>query len=358
MLGAGCRLLPWLLLFLTTTVFLALVFGQNQTSGARESLSYISNDAARRGIYLIDLRSRLTHRLPFSAEGIYRSPTWSPDGRWLAFVMEVRGGRRLLFVAGTEASKVYALTQHESEDFSPTWSPDGRWLAFVSNRDGQQDIYRLDARCLAESTDCAARAENLTLTTTNEAEPAWSPDSRLLAFVSDREQQRDIYILDAAGGSVRNLTNHRAEDFSPAWSPDGARIAFVSDRPRNYEIYVMTIGENEGRARNLTRNRAEEWFPVWSPDGGRLAFISDRAGSYEIYLLTLETGKLSNLTRNETNDFAPVWSPDGGRIAFVSNRGPTQQIYMMELGCVTIPEKCSRQVTFSSAENAMPLWRP
>ena len=85
------------------------------------------------------------------------------------------------------------------------------------------------------------------------------------------------------------------------------RIAFVSDRDGNVEIYVMDAdGSN---LTNLTNNPAYDWLPVWSPDGSRIAFVSDRDGNWEIYVVDADGSNLTNLTNNPADDLLPAWSP-------------------------------------------------
>ncbi|HEX9641436.1 MAG TPA: hypothetical protein VGB13_08990 [Candidatus Krumholzibacteria bacterium] len=157
--------------------------------------------------------------------------------------------------------------------------------------------------------------------------PAWSRDGRTIVFVSWRDGNGEVYAMDADGGGPRNLTQHPAKDVRPAWSPDGRRIAFVSRRDGNYEVYVMNA-DGSGK-RNLTRDRARDVFPTWSPDGRRIAFLRARLYSnrvrglgvnrfhgYHLYVMNADGSGLRRLTQNFTGKYQLVWSPDGRTIYF------------------------------------------
>ena len=104
-----------------------------------------------------------------------------------------------------------------------------------------------------------------------------------IAFVSDRDRNEEIYVMNADGSNLRNLTRNPAIDSFPAWSPDGRRIAFLSRRDGNDEIYVM---DAKGRnTRNLTKNPSVDQLPSWSPSGEHIAFSTDRDGNLEIYVM-------------------------------------------------------------------------
>ena len=248
------------------------------------------------------------------------SPSWSADGRSIAFEFE-RDGNAEIYVMDADGGNLRNLTNHSADDYFPSWSADGRSIAFTSKRDGNAEIYVMDAD--------GGNLRNLTNHSANDWYPSWSADGRSIAFDSERDGNAEIYVMDADGGNLRNLTNHSANDYFPSWSADGRSIAFDSERDGNAEIYVMDAdGSN---LRRLTNNSADDYFPSWSADGRSIAFTSERDGNREIYVMDADGGNLRNLTNHSANDWYPSWSADGRSIAFVSRRDGNSEIYVMDL---------------------------
>ena len=205
-------------------------------------------------------------------------------------------------------------------------------IAFVSKRDGNFEIYVMDAD--------GVNPRRLTNNPAEDLAPSWSPDGKRIAFISDRDGHPDrapgwftseIYVMDADGGNEQNLTNHPSDDRSPSWSPDGTRIAFQSyrDNDRNHNIEIYVINADGGNLQRLTNNLAADENPAWSPDGEQIVFESAREGHFidldenitdEIYVMDADGGNQRRLTENRNNDWDPVWSPDGKRIAFAADR--------------------------------------
>jgi Tol biopolymer transport system component len=189
---------------------------------------------------------------------------------------------------------------------TPAWSPDGRKLAFVSDRDGNAEIYVMNADGSAQ--------ENLTRQPANDSHPSWSRDGQKLAFVSRRDGNAEIYVMNADGSGRRNLTRTPSSDLDPVWSPDGRAIAFVQkkcvpSRPcaTAYETYLYVVNADGSGLRRLTTHPAHLFNPSWSADGktiryGRSLVYADGSGHRE-------------LPRNVP--LAGAWSPDGQRIAVV-----------------------------------------
>ena len=183
-------------------------------------------------------------------------------------------------------------------------------LAFVSGRDGNPEIYTMNA-------DGSAQAR-LTNNGAIDDDPRWSPDGQSIAFVSTRGGTFEIYVMNADGSTQTRLTNNSLQDDSPVWSPDGQKIAFV----RGQEIHVMNA---DGSAQTKLTGGAGDRGPQWSPDGQKIVFFSSRDGNDEIYTMNADGSGQTRLTNNTRSDGFPMWSPNGQKIAF----GGGHEIYVM-----------------------------
>tara|TARA_Y100001970_G_scaffold218034_2_gene267255 strand:- start:17916 stop:19193 length:1278 start_codon:yes stop_codon:yes gene_type:complete len=145
----------------------------------------------------------------------------------------------------------------------------------------------------------------------------WSPDSTKLAFISERDGNPEIYVmerdsLDAlcenSGGNpkqIYRLTDTEEDESDIVWSPDGQRILFVSERDGNKEIYVMDYtGSNETR---LTFNQKDDYDPIWGTDGTSVIFVSELDGDSDIFIMDTEGQSQQRITNNDAIDESPTW---------------------------------------------------
>ena len=270
------------------------------------------------------------------------SPQPSPTSGRIAFNSD-RDGNYEIYAINADGSGVTRLTNNPARDVSPAWSPDGNRIAFVTNRDGNLEIYVMNAD--------GSGVTRLTNNSAVDDSPAWSPDGNRIAFYSTRDGVFEIYVMNADGSGVTRLTNDSAIAGSPAWSPDGNLIAFDSARDGNQEIYVMNA-DGSGVTR-LTNNPARDVSPAWSPDGNRIAFHSNRDRNYEIYAINADGSGVTRLTNNSAFDGWPAWSPDGNRIAFASNSDGNYEIYVMNADGSGVT-----RLTNNSASDYSPAWLP
>ena len=142
-----------------------------------------------------------------------------------------------------DGSQVVRLTDNTVLDLEPSWSPDGRRLAFFTGRDGNNEVYVMNAD--------GSLPLNLTRNPMADTHPAWSPDGRRIAFVSVRDGDGEIFVMNANGSSVRQLTSNDVADATPAWSPDSKRIVYSRflGGGANFDLYVIGA---DGRGARLT----------------------------------------------------------------------------------------------------------
>lgn len=243
-----------------------------------------------------------------------------------------REGNYELYLMGAVGSEPTRLTRDGKFAESPAWSPDGDRIAFAGGRDGNSEIYVLTVPDAFEAGELPG-VIRLTDDSASDGDPAWSPDGGRIAFVSNREGNQDVYVMNADGSGVVNLTQSpAAQDRGPAWSPDGRRIAFDSDRGGNQEIYSMNA---DGSAViRLTLNFVPDSDPAWSPDGDRIAFVCERGGNLEICVIDLDESGPVNLTNDPSADMQPAWSADGQHILYTSDRDGGLDIFILDAGAV------------------------
>ena len=266
-----------------------------------KQVAFVSDEAGDLEINVVDRKgeaiTRLTH-----ITGDDESPLWSPDGRNLAFISN-QDDNAEVYLMDAEGSLPTRITAKSADDSMGDWSPDGQWLAFV--RGGSAEERGLWLR----NPD----GVNLVhLTNENDYDPAWSPNGKHIVFVRETGGNADLFLLSRLKDGTwqdeveqTQLTQQTDDDISPAWSPDSDTIAFVSFRDGNGEIYIM---EDDGSKQlRLTTNEADDLSPVWSPDGRQMAFVSHLYGPGEIFVMDDDGANQRRLTTNDAEDHSPDW---------------------------------------------------
>lgn len=252
------------------------------------------------------------------------------DGNFEIYVMDADGGGQT------------RLTENTAEDYSPTWSPDGSRLAFVSTRDGNPEIYVMNADGSAQT--------RLTNNSASDLGPVWKPDGSQIAFITNRGGNDEIYLMNPDGSSQTNLTQNQADDSSLSFSPDGSMIAFASAREdARFEIYRMNA--DGSLVTRLTNSEGDDIRPSWSM--GQIAFQTNRDGSDEIYSMGLNGNNQVRLTNNTDLDVDPSQETNGSTVCFSTNRDGNLEIYLMNADGTGL-----RRLTTNNAADVQPAVQP
>jgi TolB protein len=163
--------------------------------------------------------------------------------------------------------------------------------------------------------------KRLTDTPGYDAEASYSPDGSHIVFTSFRDGDGEIYIMDASGKNPRRITNAKGYDGGPFFSPDGRRVVYRSDRKGN-DLLQVYLNNTEGTAeRALTQNEFVNWGPYWHPDGTHIIYATSKHGhaNYELYMMNVDTSAEERITFHDGFDGLPVFSPDGKRLMWTSS---------------------------------------
>ncbi len=268
----------------------------------------------------------------------------------------------LLLVSGASsvaAQSIDDLIALKRTNGTPAISPDGRWVAYAVRETNWTDNSYETEIWLAD-TRVAGSGRQLTNATKSSLQPAFSPDGKWLAFISDRTDTRQLYRLSLDGGEAEVLTSGTEGVTAFAWAPDGTRIAYTMTDPvtaamkertekfgeythedrdaRMAQLHVIDVRAKASRA--LTSGAFVVGSFNWAPDGARLAFdhrVSSDAGmggTADISLVDAASGQITPLVTQAGPDTNPKWSPDGRQIAFES--AMAKAFYFFENGTVAV----------------------
>jgi Tol biopolymer transport system component/imidazolonepropionase-like amidohydrolase len=326
-----------------------------------------------------------------------REPSWSPDGRRLAF-QAYRSSTWQIWTVNADGSDLKPVTSSPYDDREPAWSLDGARIAFSSDRSGSYDIWVV--------TLATSAVQQVTFAPSNEFMPAWAGQNEI-AYVSDRREKPGIYsqpLPGATGAGERLLVASDGALAAPAFGPDGA-IAFnaivgshsrlmVGDRniaDADEDVFPFRphwIGSREllytadgrikrrpasGGPARIVEFSADVSFtrpaftpkrhrfdlsgpqpvrgivhPAVSPDGRQIAF----AALGDLWVMPLD-GAPRRLTSDPAVETEPAWSPDGRSLAYASDRGGSMNIWVREL-----QTGVDRQVTHLTTAAMQPAWSP
>lgn len=267
------------------------------------------------------------------------NPRFSPDGKWIAFEADYKGVNvRDIYVVPAQGGEPIRLTDHPLNDANPMWTPDSRRIFFTTDMFWDNSIASVEV-----DTHQIARIG------AGGGSPRLSPDGRMFVFTrntkpdDDDQSNSDVYVMPVSGGEARLLTPNtfNALDTAPSWAPDSKRIAFISDRNGFNNLGVIDV--STGEAKMLLTESIEHSEPRWSPDGRSISFTKNLNYQYDIFTIASDGGAARQLTdRVGVNGGSSatgqtrgthLWTNKGDQIVFYhSDPTMTGDIWIMPSG--------------------------
>jgi TolB protein len=277
-----------------------------------------------------------------------------------------RDGVVQIVLVKDDGTEVKRLTHNKAHNTYPAWSPDGTRIVFTSRDSMGSGLFLIDAD-----------GENLQhFTHGNDNSATWSPDGKYIVYSrfvargktkllkiglndsSEADAGADAQATTTTVHVVKELTDGSHWDADPAWSPDGKRIAFASDRSGSWRLYVMDADGRNAFDRSQTDNSGGNVYPAWSPDGRQIAYTeSVRDGTRQIFVIDSIGRNKKQLTKEGDFNCYAAWSPDGKKIAYMSfeTRQSKGNLSVMN------PDGSDQKVIVRDAgagHNGRPAWKP
>ncbi len=251
-----------------------------------------------------------------AADMIYEKLTGIPGvfGTQVTYVTAIgEGANRLyrLVVADADGENEHVIMESTDPIMSPAWSPDSRRIAYVSFEQNVSSIFIQTLRTGNRVRVSSRVGIN--------GSPAFSPDGRKLVLtLGGADGNLDIHVMDIATREVSRLTTNRSIDTEGSWSPDGSQIYFTSDRSGGPQIY--RIDATGGTPERITFEGSYNARPRLSPDGKKLAMVHLDRGNYRIAVLELERDSLLILSVG-SQDESPSFAPNSDTLIYATREG-------------------------------------
>jgi Tol biopolymer transport system component len=303
---------------------------------------------SERAIYVIPSSGGPEHKLAVGGEGV----SWSQDGKWLALanLPAPKGSGGLFLISlGTGERRQLSFPENASDGF-PVYSPDGLWIAFMRQR-SDRDVFIMSAR--------GGHIRQLTFDSKPKLGLTWTADSREIVYSMLREYGgAGLWRVSISGGEPRRLASTLDFAGNPNISRGGDRLAYTESwidsniyRCDGPGFLASGVPGTFGDPQKVIASSREDHSPSFSPDGERIAFVSNRTGHSEIWTARRDGSHEVQLTHFESFAGTPRWSPDGAWIAFDCIANGNKEIWTISAEGGT-----PRRLTNNSTADTKPSW--
>lgn len=251
-----------------------------------------------------------------------------------------------LAIADADGANEKIIFKSVQPVLSPTWSPDGRHIAYVAYSRGRPELYLQNIH--TRRTKRISSYQGL-----NNA-PAWSPNGKYLALTLSKDGNSEIYILDIEANKLSRVTKNYAIDTEPTWLPNGRGLIFTSDRGGGPQLYRVAIRGRKvnGQVTRLTYKGSYNARASVSPDGKKVAMVHRADGQFHIAVMDLPTEHFTILTESGLDE-SPSFAPNGSMVIYATaynDRGI--------LAAVSVDGRTKQRLSFKDGDVREPAWSP
>ena len=268
-------------------------------------------------------------------------------GTKIAYVTAVNQGKDRLFsliVSDQDGENEHTIMESKDPIMSPAWSPDSRRLAYVSFEGSKSSVFIQTLR--------TGNRERVSSKPGINGAPAFSPDGRKLVLtLGGVDGNPDIHVLDINSRQTKRLTTHRAIDTEGAWSPDGQYIYFTSDRSGGPQVY--RISSNGGTPERITFDGSYNARPRLSPDGSKLSVVYNDRGNFRIAVMKVDKPEDVLVVSKGQQDESPSFAPNSDSLIYATRQGRNGV-----LETVSADGLIRHRLTSGKGDVREPVWSP